>query len=585
MKEKYYTNERSQQIVIALLKAHGIRKVVASPGTTNITLIGSMQQDAFFEMYSSVDERSAAYMACGLAAESGEPVVLSCTGATASRNYMPGLTEAYYRKLPVIAITATQGDYKIGHHIAQVIDRRSIPKDIARMSVNVPVVKDVEGEWNCNVLVNKALLELKRHGGGPVHINLATTYSRDFSVKELPATRVIDRVTLGTKFPELPLGGKIAVFIGSHKRWTKEEEAVLDAFCAVNDAVVFCDHTSGYKGKYRILYALVAGQKQYRSSLCNMDLLIHVGEVSGDYYSLGINPKYVWRVNEDGEIRDTFHKLQYVFEMQEKDFFSHYAQEKKYKDGYLQTCREEYEEMYKHIPELPFSNVWIAQQLAKVLPENSVLHLGILNTLRSWNFFEIPHSVLSYCNVGGFGIDGDMSSLIGASLANPNKLYFGVLGDLAFFYDMNVLGNHHVGKNVRILLVNNGRGTEFRNYGHMGKEFGDDADKFIAAAGHYGNKSALLVKHYAEDLGFEYLSASNKEEFTVASTHFLTPSMIDKPVFFEVFTDSVDESNAIEKMLNLVVDKQTVIEDKIKAGIKSVLGESGIRSVKKMLGK
>ena len=77
MERKYYTNERSQQIVIALLKAHGIRKVVASPGTTNITLVASMQQDPYFEMYSSVDERSAAYIACGLAAESGEPVVLA----------------------------------------------------------------------------------------------------------------------------------------------------------------------------------------------------------------------------------------------------------------------------------------------------------------------------------------------------------------------------------------------------------------------------------------------------------------------------------------------------------------------------
>ena len=50
-------------------------------------------QDSWFEMYSSVDERSAAYMACGMAAESGEVVVLSCTGATASRNYVSGLTE------------------------------------------------------------------------------------------------------------------------------------------------------------------------------------------------------------------------------------------------------------------------------------------------------------------------------------------------------------------------------------------------------------------------------------------------------------------------------------------------------------
>ena len=81
--KQLYTDEKNVQILIALLKANGIRKIVASPGAKNITFVGSLQNDPFFEMYSVVDERSAAYMACGLAAESGEPVVLSCTGATA----------------------------------------------------------------------------------------------------------------------------------------------------------------------------------------------------------------------------------------------------------------------------------------------------------------------------------------------------------------------------------------------------------------------------------------------------------------------------------------------------------------------
>ena len=118
MSHKGYTNEKNVQIVLALLKAHNIRKVVASPGATNITVVASMQQDPWFEMYSSVDERSAAYIACGLAEESGEPVVLSCTGATASRNYEPGMTEAYYRKLPILALTSTQNTNRIGHLIA-----------------------------------------------------------------------------------------------------------------------------------------------------------------------------------------------------------------------------------------------------------------------------------------------------------------------------------------------------------------------------------------------------------------------------------------------------------------------------------
>lgn len=583
MENKYYTNERAQQIVLAQLKARGIRKVIASPGTTNITLVASMQHDSFFEMYSCVDERSAAYIACGLAEESGEPVVLSCTGATASRNYMPGLTEAFYRKLPVIAITSNQGEEKIGHHIPQNIDRRSIPNDIAKISVNIPVIHSQSDEWNVNVLINKALLELKHNGGGPVHINLATTYSHDFSVKVLPEPCLIDRITSRNDMPVMT-GGKIAVFVGSHSAFDERLEAALDTFCSSNNAVVFCDHTSGYKGKYRVLYSLIGGQRKYHSSQMDVDLLIHIGEVSGDYYTLGIRPKEVWRVNEDGEIRDTFGKLRYVFEMPEIDFFMYYTYEKECGDTYLKACREEYAMAISQLPELPFSNIWIAKNLSSVLPENSVLHLGILNTLRSWNFFDIPSTVRSYCNVGGFGIDGDISSLIGASLANPDKIYIGVLGDLAFFYDMNVLGNHHLPNNVRILLLNNGRGTEFRNYGHMGHMFGEDSDKYIAAAGHFGNKSRNLIMHYAEDLGFEYITADNKESFLNRYSDFINPQITDYPMIFEVFTDSKDESEALEIILNYLDNSVHSIKHDVKNVAKKLLGDKGIRVIQAIKG-
>lgn len=162
----HYTDEKQAQIVIALLKAHDIRNVIASPGTTNMAFVGSVQKDPFFSVYSAVDERSAAYMACGLAEETGRPVVLSCTGATASRNYMAGLTEAFYRKLPVLALTSMQGEARGGHLIAQVIDRSSMPVDVLKLSVDLPIVRDPEQIWECEMKVNRAILELTRHGGG-----------------------------------------------------------------------------------------------------------------------------------------------------------------------------------------------------------------------------------------------------------------------------------------------------------------------------------------------------------------------------------------------------------------------------------
>ena len=158
----YYTDEVNVQTLIALMKHHGVRRVVASPGTTNITFVASIQQDPFFKVYSSVNERSAAYIACGMAAETGESVALSCTGATASRNYLSGLTEAYYRKLPVLAVTATQHLGRIGHMVPQVIDRTSKLNDACRMSVQCLSVHDDDDRWACEASLNRALLELTR---------------------------------------------------------------------------------------------------------------------------------------------------------------------------------------------------------------------------------------------------------------------------------------------------------------------------------------------------------------------------------------------------------------------------------------
>ena len=585
MEPKHYTNERSQQIVISVLKANGIRKVVASPGTTNVTLVGSMQNDPWFEMYSSVDERSAAYLACGLAAESGEAVVLTCTGATASRNYLSGLTEAYYRKLPILTITANQGKANVGHLVPQNIDRSKSLADVVKMSVQIEYTHpdDREEEWYHTILANKAILELFHHGGGPVHINLTTRYSKDFSVEKLPDTQIIRRYMPYDKLPSIP-EGRIAVFVGSHKIFTQLETEAIDSFCATHDAIVITDHTSGYHGKYAVNFAIIGGQRIYKSPLRNFRLLIHIGEVSGDYYGCIIAPQEVWRVNEDGEIRDRYMKLSSVFEMPEDVFFRNYSEEGASHKEAITEYKATYAEYVKQIPELPFSNAWVASQMASKIPENSSIHFGILNSLRSWNWFNLPDSVTSYSNVGGFGIDGDISSLIGASLYNPKQLYYVVLGDLAFFYDMNVVGNRHVGNNVRILLVNNGRGSEFRLFSHACYQWGDRADEYMAAAGHYGNQSPRLVKDYAEDLGYEYLSATSKEEFLNKYQHFIVPEVTDKPMIFEVFTSPSDESKALE-LITSCIEKPAgdKIKDSIKDIIRSVVPKNVISSAKQML--
>ena len=512
-------------------------------------------------------------MACGLSAETGKPVVITCTGATASRNYLPALTEAFYRKLPIISITGTEGDIYIGNLQPQVLDRSCPPIDAVKYSISVSRITDEKSEWHVRLSINKAISEVFRNGGGPVNISIQQG-SAPFKTEILAETRIIRRIY--DNFDNAPLlpDGKIAIFCSSHKPFSVSEEIVIDKFCRCNNSVVFCDNTSSYHGIYRIDSAIIACQSNRREDLFRPELLIHIGEISGEYYTQNnLYPKSVWRVSQDGEMRDRFKTLDYVFEMCESKFFSHYINENVRESSYYKECVKVRKELQISIPDLPFSNIWIAQQLHKCIPSKSSLHFGILNSLRSWNFFVLDSSIKTTCNVGGFGIDGPLSTTIGASLADIKKKYFCIVGDLAFFYDMNSLGNRHIGNNLRVLLVNNGHGTEFSNYDHPACRFGSQVDNYIAAGGHYGNKSRTIVRHYVEDLGFLYFSASTKQEFIDTYKIFVSREETEKPILFEVFTNAEDESNALRLIRTISQKNTNMFVQKIKQEILKIINK------------
>lgn len=103
------------------------------------------------------------------------------------------------------------------------------------------------------------------------------------------------------------------------------------------------------------------------------NLSIHIGEVSGDGFICSAN--HVWRVNPDGALRDTFGNLRRVFMMPEIEFFKHYAKEAASHHEYLDSLNQEIESVKAQIPELPFSNIWMAQHMVDKVPAGSEIHL------------------------------------------------------------------------------------------------------------------------------------------------------------------------------------------------------------------
>lgn len=585
-----YTDARNAQLVIALLKEYGIRNIIASPGTTNVPFVYSVQNDSFFKVYSAIDERSAAYMACGLAAESGKPVVLSCTGATASRDYMPGLTEAFYRKLPVLALTSMHFTEDIGNLSTQILDRSVIPNDIARYHTSLEMIENERMAKDEELRINIALSELTRDGGGPVAVQLITDGNYTFSATSLPKVNRINRFLPEkiSEWPELPDNAKIAVLLGAHRTFSATESEMLEHFVETHDAVVFSDISSGYHGKFAFGSALACIQLQNNPirSAFEPDLVIHVGEMTGDYNTMGFLTGLncpVWRVSLDGEFRQHFARLENVFQCSNEFFFSHYASNKHVESGY-RTKWENYDiQLRKRMPEFPFSNIWMAQQLYSMIPAGSIVHSAILSSLSSWDYFPLSKDVRSSANVGGFGIDGCTSTLIGASLSS-HELCFCITGDLAFFYDMNSLGCREIGPNLRILLINNGLGMTFKLSNHVGSQIGPSANIFIAAEGHNaaaksvtGNQSP--ARAWAESLGFKYLSASSKEEFNAAKDIF-TSKDSEAPILFECFTHEEDERTARDLIDS--IDSRTDSKTQLKKTIKKVLPKSVIDSLKSL---
>ena len=542
-----YTDDKNAQVVLALLKKFGIRKIVISPGTTNVPIARSVQNDPFFEVHSVVDERSAAYFATGLAFASGEPVVISCTGATASRNYLSALTEAYYRNLPVIALTSQHHTPDYSDFVPQVTDRTVSQNDVKRYAALLPTVKDNQDLKQCIFKVNKALTIATTNGGGPVHINLPVSPQYSFTTKELPNFTKIDYIRaedIDSNSLAKELSGKrVGIFVGSHKPFNPKTTGAINTFVKKTGAAVFYDHTSCYEGENGIITAQISDLLQTDNA---PELLIDIGAISGDYSASRLfNGVKTWRVSEDGEFHNRMgvEKLTKVFDSSEEHFFGALAD---VASGIKATSYfDSLDKAVKKIkvPDMPLSNTYVSYRLSQNIPKKSILHMSILNSLRNMDFYHLDKSILTSCNVGGFGIDGPVSTLIGQSMADPKRLSFGLIGDLAFFYDMNALGMRVIHNNVRILLVNNNNGVEFRLNNKLENQWGSDTDSYISAAGHNGS-----AKGWAESRGFHYLTASSKEELDAQLKDFCHKDVnhFTAPVLFEVFTEVSDEQLAVD---------------------------------------
>ena len=583
-----YTEIKSYQFIIALLKKYGVKHCVLSAGSRNVPFVHSVEEDPDFTCYSVVDERSAGYFALGLAQELNEPVVISCTASTASCNYWPPIAEAFYQGVPIIILTSDRDPEMLGQREDQMIDQVGMFDRHVKKSVNLPIIYNKNDEIYCQRLINEALLEMNHNGStGPIHINIPTnSYNRTFNVKELPNVRKIDRVSYFSsddewkkKAEKLKSSKRVLVICGQMSYVSAELKKQVKTFFEKYNSTIIVDHMSNMDMEEGI-NSVVGMDSEYIDYSKMNELMPEIVISYGGQVFSGIKGQLKnsygkfehWLIQEDGMVTDLFKGLTTIFESSIESFFKYMNENA----GDSQNSKEYYNEFKKYIdsvtiPDFNYSSIYAIKNVVENIPENSILHLSINDSIRITNFFKLKNNVKVYANIGTYGIDGCLSSFLGQACASKNKNSFLIIGDLAFFYDMNALRLNTIGKNVHILLINNHGGSEFY-YNHTW--INESSDKHTTA------RHNTTAEGWVKSNGFKYLSANNKETFEKSLNEFLNEKN-EQPVLFEVFTEMKTDAQTIHDFYNLSKPKslKTTILNGAKEYVKNSFGQEKAKKI------
>ena len=94
--------------VVTALRGAGVRDVVVAPGSRNaplsFALYDAAQADAV-RLHTRIDERTAGFLALGLARVRYRPAAVTCTSGTAVAHLLPAVMEAAHAGVPLVVVT------------------------------------------------------------------------------------------------------------------------------------------------------------------------------------------------------------------------------------------------------------------------------------------------------------------------------------------------------------------------------------------------------------------------------------------------------------------------------------------------
>lgn len=569
-----YSKIPLSQTVVTLCKTHNVKHIIISPGSRNAPLTIGFTHDDFFNCYSIVDERCAAFFALGIAQQLQEPVALVCTSGSALLNYYPAISEAYYSNIPLLVLSADRPKHLIDVGDGQTIKQKNVYGEHVLYSANLkldlkdkehksnddelPIMRSIENKLERFLGLQKDIqshneseihdaITIARLKSGPVHINVPFDEPLYEKVDELIINpkpfSIADRTE---KIDDFEIKSLLDVWHSAKRKMilvgvlqpNSIEEQWLQELADDDSILVFTETTSNlhHPDFFPGIDKMIAPLNEEEFQSLQPDILLTFG---GMIVSKKIKaflrqykPEDHWHVDLF-KANDTFFCLDKHIKLTPNTFLKTFLPQvthhtkSDYKTNWLKVRQKRRKLQDDYLKTIPFSDFTVFNTLLKSVPKQSQLQLGNSSAIRYAQLFQLRKDIEVFCNRGTSGIDGSTSTAIGAALANTQRTTF-ITGDLSFFYDSNALWNNYIPKNFRIIVINNEGGGIFRILpGHKNTENFDT---------YFETKHHLTAKQLCEMYGFEYSIASDEKSLDEAMGKFYNGSK--KPKLLEVFTPS-----------------------------------------------
>lgn len=553
----------SVRSIVQIALAKQITDVVLSPGSRNAPFILSFTALEQFNCLSILDERSAAFIALGMAQQKHKPVLLSCTSGSAAVNYVPAMVEAFYQNIPLIAITADRPAEWIDQGEGQSIRQTQLMDGVYIKNFNLVWAKDADDQWYNERLINEAFetaIELQK----PVQINVPLREplygTSEFDANEKP--RIFRKTPITPFVP------------------TDVMDQLNDKWLNAKSILILVGQTSPIKGledqlrflmdDSRVAVATETTANVYHLGFVSCidrtlegflntdieaefvpDLLITIG---GNFISKKLKSflrKHQNQIQEHWhfghEVMDTFQSLTELIDANPSEVLRNLRISKpegvfefgtKWKNQFFKAEALHHE----FLNSAPYSDLKVFEMLLDFLPDDTQLQMGNSSVVRYVQLFNQIREVKYFGNRGVSGIEGCVSTSVGAALASSDFVVH-VSGDHAFKYDSNALAMKDLPKNLRVVVINNGGGNIFRII--PGPTGHDLSEQYIEKV---DEKSVQKLVEYHE---VKYLSARNYQDLEAAFTQMISIEN-NEPMVIEIFTPRIESPEILKEYFGFI---------------------------------